>query len=251
VSERFYSADLAHVHDAAFGEIARAGAAELIERLRRAGHHEGLVVDLGCGSGITAAALTQAGYDVLGVDVSPDLLALARRRAPDATFVEGSAFAVELPPAVAVAALGEVLGYDATGDVPGLLARARDALQDGGLLLFDLAEPGREDAEPRRTWHAGRGWVLCLEAAEHAGTLRRSITVFREDGTHYRRTDELHTLRLRDRAEILAALDAAGFAPPEILGGYAALQFPPGLTGYAATAPAASPPAPRAAPPRR
>jgi len=39
------------------------------------------ILDFGCGSGDTATELAALGYDVLGVDVSPELIALARERA--------------------------------------------------------------------------------------------------------------------------------------------------------------------------
>ena len=50
--------------------------------LRREGVRTGLVVDLGCGGGHWAGALGQEGYDVLGVDLSPAQIKLARARAP-------------------------------------------------------------------------------------------------------------------------------------------------------------------------
>jgi SAM-dependent methyltransferase len=77
-----YAPDLAAIHDAGFGGFARDAAPGLLRRLRRAGIRDGLVVDIGCGSGIWARALTDAGYDVLGVDVSEAMLQIARRRAP-------------------------------------------------------------------------------------------------------------------------------------------------------------------------
>ena len=45
-----YREDLAHIHDAGFGALARSAAAVLVEALHQQGKHEGLVVDLGCGA---------------------------------------------------------------------------------------------------------------------------------------------------------------------------------------------------------
>jgi trans-aconitate 2-methyltransferase len=84
VSEPFYAADLAYVHDAGFGDFARGAAPFLLERLQEAGLDGGLVVDLGCGSGVWAAELLDAGYDVLGIDVSQAMIALAHRAVPRA-----------------------------------------------------------------------------------------------------------------------------------------------------------------------
>ncbi len=49
------------------------------------------VLDLGCGAGATTRALAAAGGVPTGLDISPDLLGLARTEAPDLTFVEGDA----------------------------------------------------------------------------------------------------------------------------------------------------------------
>ena len=47
------------------------------------------VADLGCGSGAFTALLARAGYDCVGVDISPKLIALGRRKFPDIEFAEG------------------------------------------------------------------------------------------------------------------------------------------------------------------
>ena len=76
-----YRDDLAYIHDAGFGNFARAAAAVLVEMLHRSAISDGLVIDLGCGSGILSEAVSQAGYDVLGIDISPAMVAMARMHA--------------------------------------------------------------------------------------------------------------------------------------------------------------------------
>ena len=46
----------------------------------------GVVIDLGCGAGDLCEPVRAAGFDYLGVDLSPDMVALAQRRFPDAAF---------------------------------------------------------------------------------------------------------------------------------------------------------------------
>jgi 2-polyprenyl-3-methyl-5-hydroxy-6-metoxy-1,4-benzoquinol methylase len=77
-----YGEDLAYVHDVAFTDLARNAARTVLKLLRERKIAGGLVVDLGCGSGVLAERLMRAGYDVLGVDVSGAMLRLARKRAP-------------------------------------------------------------------------------------------------------------------------------------------------------------------------
>jgi SAM-dependent methyltransferase len=74
---KHYGEDLAYIHDVGFGSFAREAAPGLLSILRKAGIRSGRVIDLGCGSGIWAAALCGAGYDVVGVDISADMLGRA------------------------------------------------------------------------------------------------------------------------------------------------------------------------------
>jgi len=237
---RAYDADLAYIHDAGFGAIARHAAALLIAELRGAGLHRGVVVDLGCGSGILSAAVAQAGYEVLGIDLAPAMLALARRRVPSARFRRGSLFDADIPPCVAVAAVGECFNYrfDA-GNTPRallrLLRRIRAALAPSGLLLFDAAEPGRAGGSGAVRHHvAGRDWVVLVTAEEHGRQLTRTITSFRKRGVLYRRSDEVHRLRLIPRTEMQAALRRAGFNV-RARRCYGTLALPRGLVAYHAT----------------
>src|SRR5215469_14060460 len=106
-----YTEDLAYIHDTGYGDFARTAAPALLESLRARGITSGLVVDLGCGSGIWAQALVAAGYDVLGIDISPAMIRLARRKAPGAKFRTASLLSAELPPCAAVTAIGECVNY--------------------------------------------------------------------------------------------------------------------------------------------
>ena len=119
---------------------------EIISRL--SGYYLGTVIDLGCGSGLLARELAAADYGVLGIDISEALLNIAKERVPTAHFRQESILKAELPPCAAVAAIGECFNYlfDEDNTEQALYALVRsihEALDPGGLLLFDVAEPGR------------------------------------------------------------------------------------------------------------
>ncbi|GIF68354.1 hypothetical protein Ais01nite_63890 [Asanoa ishikariensis] len=59
----------------------------------------GRALDAACGTGRHAAFLAAGGHTVLGVDSSPDMLAYARRNAPEAEFVEGDLRDLPVPDA--------------------------------------------------------------------------------------------------------------------------------------------------------
>jgi SAM-dependent methyltransferase len=228
-------------HDVGFDFWARGATPGVLRRLREARIDSGLVVELGCGSGIAAAAFADAGYDVFGVDVSEAMVEIARSRAPRARFVCTSLHDVELPPCVAVVAMGEILSYAGVSD--SLLERVRSALAPGGLFLFDVATPGRGDDGPARAWFEGDGWVVCVEAAEDADARRltREIVAFVERDGQWRRSDEVHSLHLYDPDYLVASVTAAGFEDARVLDeGYGPeLEPPGGIAVLAARAPTA------------
>jgi SAM-dependent methyltransferase len=107
----WYREDLAYIHDVGHAGFALESAPGILEILRQGGIREGLVVDLGCGSGLWARELVKARYRVLGIDISEAMIEIARRRVPEAEFRVGSLFEADIPPCVAVTSLGEVLNY--------------------------------------------------------------------------------------------------------------------------------------------
>jgi len=237
-----YREDLAHVHDDGFLALAREAATTLLAALGPETRPPGTIVDLGCGSGALAERVSEAGYGVFGVDLSGSLLDRARRRVPAGKFVRGSFREVPLPPCAAVAAVGEVMNYlfddgDPARDLPRTLARIHDALVPGGVLLFDVAGPGRVVGDgPVKSHFEGEGWAVLTTVEEDRAErlLERRIATFRKQGALWRRADETHRLRLLDPEATLGALVSAGFdARP--LTAYGTFRFLPGWSGFLAT----------------
>lgn len=229
----FYPADLARIHDEGFGDFARAAACELLRRLPGTGR----VVELGCGTGISTAILGAAGYDVVGIDISPAMLTIARERAPQAELREGSIWDAPLPSCVGVSAFGEVLNYAAderagAERLPELFARVHAALAGGGVFLFDFATPGRGSGEIHV--REGDGWRIESQAVEHpeCATLERRISIEASG----RRRDEVHRLRLYEPQLVQKCLEGPGFSS-EALDRYCDFGFWPGYAAFAAVKP--------------
>jgi SAM-dependent methyltransferase len=182
-----------------------------------------------------------AGFTVLGIDISAPMIARARRRVPEARFQVGSLLSVELPPCVAVTAIGEAINYlfdpaNNTQAIGLLFERAHEALVPGGIFVFDAAGPGRvAGTGPTRTHVEGDGWAVLVTSEEdpHDQTLTRRITTFRKDGDGYRRDHEIHRLRLYPEAELAELLRRAGFSV-RITRNYGAMALPQGLVGFIA-----------------
>ncbi len=237
-----YRQDLAFIHDAGFGDWARNASAVLIGALREHRFTQGVVIDLGCGSGILSREVSEAGYRVVGIDQSADMIALARARAPAAEFRVGSFVSAELPRAVGAAAVGEIFNYlfdeaNTEQAFAETMRRIHEALQPEGVLLFDMAGPGRvPDGGSVRTFREGDDWAVLVETREDlAGRLlTRRHTTFRRAGESYRRDAETHYLRLAPRDEVVALLDSTGFTV-RVLDSYGGMEFPAGVVGYLAT----------------
>jgi SAM-dependent methyltransferase len=232
----FYPADLARIHDEGFGEFARAAACEVLRRLPPTG----LVVELGCGSGISTQILSEAGYDLVGIDIAAEMLAIARRRAPHAELRHESIWQAELPRCVAVTAIGEVLNYaadDRAGAerLPELFARVHRSLLPGGVFVFDFATPGRatlRTAGPHV--REGPDWRIESEAVEDTATstLERRMTIQVAGTTR----EEIHRLRLYEPELVRECLEVAGFRS-EGLDRYCDFGFWPGYGAFAAVKP--------------
>jgi SAM-dependent methyltransferase len=242
--QRAYQADLAYIHDTGFGHLAVSAATVIIEALKSAEHHSGTVVDLGCGSGMTARELRNAGFEVVGIDLSESLIALARERLPDVEFHVDSFVTAKIPPCIAVTAIGEVFNYtfdpeNNRATLANTLERIYAALAPGGLLLFDLAGPDRAPSNnPQRTFIEKYDWAVMVEteADETRSVLTRRITTFRKQGELYRRDFELHHLQLVEPDEIVELLQHTGFSV-QTLDSYGSLLLPQGLVGFLASKP--------------
>jgi SAM-dependent methyltransferase len=222
----FYGPDLAHIHHTGFADFSQRAAPGLLAALRRAGIRSETVVDLGCGGGQWLAALSRAGYDPIGIEISPALAKLARREAPRARVRVGSIYTEALPRCDAVTSLSEVLGYLPAGvRVPSFATffrRVARSLRPGGLFVFDLILRNPRTPLHTRNYRideVDQSWAVLAETTEdpRRHRLTRDITTFRRvgsacgPGATYRRTHEVHHVRVPTRAEILRALATAGF----------------------------------------
>jgi SAM-dependent methyltransferase len=114
-----------------------------------------------------------------------------------------------------------------------LFRRIYRALQPGGILVFDVREPGSPRGAPLTRGFQGGDWAVMMEVRESRSgrRLTRHITSFRRIGRTYRRSDETHRLRLHRRSKIAAELRRAGFRIRS-LRGYGRRRFPPGVAGF-------------------
>jgi SAM-dependent methyltransferase len=239
----WYGEDVAYIHDVGHADFALGSAPGIKGILERSGIGEGLIVDLGCGTGLLARELVDAGYDVFGIDISEAMVEIARMRAPEAEFRVGSLFEVGIPHCGAVTAISEVLNYlfdPENEDLGRVFGRVHDSLAPGGVFVFDVLGPEQVPPGTRaKGFRVGEDWAVLSEREEDAerGTMERRIVSFRKVGEHYRRTDEVHRVRLYDPSELTAELERAGFRVLTMQA-YGDLPLEEGHTAFVARKPA-------------
>ncbi len=115
--------------------------------LRDYGCREGLVLELGCGTGALTRLLAQAGYDMIGLDSSPDMLSIAReRQAKEETeilYLQQDMREFELYGTVAaVVSLCDSMNYITEyKELVQVFRLVNNYLDPGGYFIFDLNTP--------------------------------------------------------------------------------------------------------------
>ena len=194
----YYRPDLAFVHHRGFGFHADACAPGIIELLQPVRERNGLVLELGCGSGLLTRYLVDAGHRVVATDASPAMLDIAHEMVPDAEGIRQIVLPDDpLPTADAIVSVGHVLSYlpDEAALDRALVAIAR-ALRSGGVLAIDLCDlewgAARRGA-PGGGW-VGNDWAIVTEFSvptPYRFVREMAVFVRNVDGS-WRRDDERH-----------------------------------------------------------
>ena len=110
----------------------------------------GPVVDAGCGPGYVTRHLQDAAVDAFGIDLSPELIAIARRDHPDLRFEVGTMTALDLADdsVAGVVAFWSVI-HVPDHAVPGVFEEFHRVLRPGGPLLvgFHVGDETRHTSE--------------------------------------------------------------------------------------------------------
>ena len=212
----YYKKDLAYIHDVGFNNFAFKSAPSIIKILHKNNIKSGLIIDLGCGSGVSAQEFIKANYQVLGIDISRSMIEIAQKRVPEAEFRIESLFKTEIPPCNVVTSIGECLNYlfdeeNNLQTLTNLFDRIYQALFPGGIFIFDILEPF--NTEKTQGFKEEKDWIVIYEKEENKEqkTLTRRIVTLRQEGKCYRRDDEIHHVRLYETLEITEKLHQVGF----------------------------------------
>lgn len=198
-----YHKDLAFIHDRGYSSFSLNAAAQIVE--------------LGCGSGQLAQVFLSKGFSVTGIDFSSEMVARARRNAPQGRFSVGSIWGCRIPQAGAVLSVGEVLNYQFDGKVSlprlrRLFTTVYNSLLPSGVFVFDILctrQTGK--VIHSRNFHESDGWLVAVEKSDSSASLTRRIITFVKHKTGYRKSVEVHNVRKYNLHEVVSLMRDAGF----------------------------------------
>lgn len=100
-----------------------------------------LVADLGCGTGTLSHLMQKEGFDVIGIDSSPEMLSVAKQKYEDILFLNQNITEFELYGTVDAAFSSlDVINYlTEEDDVLKLFSLIKNYLNPGGIYVFDIS----------------------------------------------------------------------------------------------------------------
>lgn len=177
------------------------------------------VAELGCGTGSLAAILARRGYQVTGVDLSPDMLSVAAEKCEglDVQLVCQDMSRLTLPSETdAVICCLDSLNYlTRPALVRRTFQRVLRALKPGGLFLFDVKTPLALEGADGQIYLDENEELFCVWRGEYSPRRRicgYGIDLFalQEDGS-WLRDGEYHEEYAYTMEELAAWLEEAGF----------------------------------------
>ena len=174
------------------------------------------ILDLCCGTGQLAHALSARGFELTGIDGSESMIAIARENAPDAVFSVDDArdFRIDGEFHAALSTFDSLNHVMSLDELTSVFRNVYRALTGGGAFAFDLnMEEGY-----RTRWRGSHGYVeddhACIARSSHVPDERigkTEITMFFRSEDRWERSDVTLVQRCYAEDEILTALGSVGF----------------------------------------
>ncbi|MCL2416074.1 MAG: class I SAM-dependent methyltransferase [Defluviitaleaceae bacterium] len=203
----------------------------LIKIWRRFGYVPKLVCDLGCGTGNITRRLANRDYETIGVDISAEMLAVARQKDSKTLFLNQDMREFELFGTVdSVISLCDSLNYILDDEeLVKIFSLVENYLNPGGLFIFDInSEYKFTNVLAKNTFsHADENTAYIWDNYYDRQNRQNeySLTVFTEiEDNKYERFDEIHIQRAYSIKEISSALNEANL---DFLAVYHELSFSP------------------------
>ena len=178
------------------------------------------IVELACGTLSLGLKLSDLGYNVLGLDLSEDMLKRAvcktgRRENCDVVRQDMREFKLPHPADVFVCSLDGLNHLDGIGDVKRTFRAVRENISTDGLFIFDMNTPYKHRAVlGDNTFVYELTGLYCVwqnEYRECDSSVKITLDIFAEREGGYERSTETFRERAYPKSEVLRALRECGF----------------------------------------
>lgn len=225
---------IAPIYDRINGEIDYTEWADFLEKvfISHMNKKPELVLDLGCGTGRMTVELANRGYDMTGVDYSPEMLDKARNRAEkygkDILWICQDMCEFELYGTVdaAVSCLDCINHLTDPQELDACLDLVHNYLIPGGIFVFDINGKYKfENIYADNSYVMENGEDMCVWQNGYNPKSKLCdfyITLFSKCGNSYSRFDEIQTERMYTLRSIKSHLKRAGF---DFIGAYSDFNF--------------------------
>ena len=189
--------------------------------LRRYGVEDGLILELGCGTGSMTERMAEAGFDMIGVDCSGEMLEIAQEKkcesGLDILYLEQDMREFELYGTVrAVVSVCDSLNYILEDEeLVKVFRLVNNYLDPGGIFLFDLntIDKYRKIGDTTIAENREEGsfiWDNYYDEDEDINEYQLTIFLREGDGDLYRKYEEVHYQRGYELERIKELLKEAG-----------------------------------------
>ena len=188
--------------------------------LKKEGLKPRTAADLACGTGSVTEILAKKGLQVIGVDLSEDMLTVASQKTADLYpapwFICQSLQELRLPKAVdmAVCALDSLDYITDPEDCRRAIHRIYKCLNPGGIFIFDVNTPEKLRAMDGQVFLDEDDDVYCVwrgEFDEQTNICSYGMDLFQRRGDLWERNFEEHCEYAYSQAQLTAYLKEAGF----------------------------------------
>ena len=177
-------------------------------------------IDVGCGTGIFTRKLKKAGYDVVGVDLSNEMIMVADEETARQNLrinyqIQDVKNLKTFEKVGFITAVNDVFNYFESKHLQKAFSAVSKCLEKGGAFIFDISTEYKLEKILGENLFGDDGedlsYIWVSEYNKESKTLDMNLSFFEKEGDLYRRFDENQTQYAHSILDIKSALELAGF----------------------------------------
>lgn len=182
--------------------------------------NSGVGYDVGCGTGIFTRKLKKSGFSVKGVDISSEMLAVAKDlSSKEGVYIDYLKCDMRALKSFEkldfITAVNDGLNYLSQKDIKRCFSSFSKCLKRGGILLFDISTEYKLKTVLNGNMFGSDNedlsYIWLSEYDENDNKLIMNLSFFEKQGELYKRFDEQQTEYAHQISDIKSELESAGF----------------------------------------